>query len=337
MRTNLCLGPLTESESAFREVSDDQSIVTGYAVDSPGTNWLPPEHWLVWRLSRCVQRLRADDPELALGPDGKVVLVYDSEKNALSAFSASVQQKIGGSEIDLHRAVRDAVGGELRECAGTIPGFRACLPEQFHVNGAGNFEVGGPEGDNGLSGKKLVVDAYGPRVPIGGGALSGKDFFKADRAGAILARRLARTVVAAGLAMECIATLAIFPGDLALRAGLKRRAPGPGATGRPDGSRTRCRGRTLRPDARSSSRCPSRTLHVSGPSMGGNTLLMWRVDRCELECLIAADLIASISARHSPASARQIRKVGVQAANAAREVNERRAEDRQHEVNPSPR
>ena len=50
------------------------------------------------------------------------------------------------------------------------------------MNGAGNFEVGGPEGDNGLSGKKLAVDAYGPRVPIGGGALSGKDFFKADRA-----------------------------------------------------------------------------------------------------------------------------------------------------------
>ena len=68
------------------------------------------------------------------------------------------------------------------------------------MNGAGNFEVGGPEGDNGLSGKKLVVDAYGPRVPIGGGALSGKDFFKADRAGAILARRLAKAVVMSGAA-----------------------------------------------------------------------------------------------------------------------------------------
>ena len=46
VQTNLCLGPLQEGESAFREVSDDQSIITGYAVDSPGTNWLPPEHWL---------------------------------------------------------------------------------------------------------------------------------------------------------------------------------------------------------------------------------------------------------------------------------------------------
>jgi S-adenosylmethionine synthetase len=85
------------------------------------------------------------------------------------------------------------------------------------VNGAGNFEVGGPEGDNGLSGKKLVVDAYGPRVPMGGGALSGKDFFKADRAGAVLARRLAKAVVMSGAAAECIATLAIAPGDRAFR------------------------------------------------------------------------------------------------------------------------
>ena len=80
------------------------------------------------------------------------------------------------------------------------------------MNGAGNFEVGGPEGDNGLSGKKLVVDAYGPRVPIGGGALSGKDFYKADRAGGILARRLAKAVVLTGAARECTATLAFLPG-----------------------------------------------------------------------------------------------------------------------------
>jgi S-adenosylmethionine synthetase len=62
-----------------------------------------------------------------------------------------------------------------------------------------------------------VVDAYGPRVPIGGGALSGKDFFKADRAGAVLARWLAKSVVATGSAGVCSATLAIFPGDEAFR------------------------------------------------------------------------------------------------------------------------
>jgi S-adenosylmethionine synthetase len=97
------------------------------------------------------------------------------------------------------------------------PAFCPSLPARFVVNGAGNFAVGGPEGDNGLSGKKLVVDAYGPRVPIGGGALSGKDFYKADRAGASLARRLAKAVVLTGAAPECRVTLAIFPGDQVFR------------------------------------------------------------------------------------------------------------------------
>ncbi len=94
-----------------------------------------------------------------------------------------------------------------------VSGFDPEVPEKFAVNGAGNFAVGGTEGDNGLSGKKLVVDAYGPRVPIGGGALSGKDFYKVDRAGALIARRIAKAVVQTGRARECTATLSIFPGE----------------------------------------------------------------------------------------------------------------------------
>jgi S-adenosylmethionine synthetase len=215
--TSLCLGPLNDGETAFREISDDQSIVTGYAIDSPGTNWLPPEHWLAWRLARRLERLRALSPGLQLGPDGKVVLLFDCERNALAACSASLQQRIGASEIELNREVRAAIAEELLDCGGAIAGFNPAVPGIMHVNGGGNFDVGGPEGDNGLSGKKLVMDAYGPRVPIGGGALSGKDFYKADRAGAILARRLAKAVVATGAAGECTATMAIFPGDPAFR------------------------------------------------------------------------------------------------------------------------
>ena len=156
-------------------------------------------------------------PDLRLGPDGKLALLFDAGPKALAGFTASVQQAVGGDEIELNRAVRLCVAEELANSVASIPGLHSELPESFHVNGAGNFEVGGPEGDNGLSGKKLVVDAYGPRVPIGGGALSGKDFFKADRAGAILARRLAKAVVMSGAAPECVATLAIAPGDRAFR------------------------------------------------------------------------------------------------------------------------
>jgi S-adenosylmethionine synthetase len=101
--------------------------------------------------------------------------------------------------------------------AATLPGLSPEVPEALTVNGAGAFEVGGPEGDNGLSGKKLVVDAYGPRVAIGGGAWSGKDFFKADRAGGLHARRLAKLAVKLGLAEEAQVTLGWFPGDRAAR------------------------------------------------------------------------------------------------------------------------
>jgi S-adenosylmethionine synthetase len=212
---DLCLGPLNEGEDEFRGVADDQSILTGYAIDLRGTNFLPPEHWLAWRLALRMEQLRGERPELSLGPDGKLIVVYE-EKDGVShvtAFSASLQQSIRGPAIDLHRAVRELLSEELGRAAERIPGFTPEIPERICVNGAGNFAVGGPEGDNGLSGKKLVVDAYGPRVPIGGGALSGKDFFKVDRAGALIARRIAKAVVQTGVVKECTAKLGIFPGD----------------------------------------------------------------------------------------------------------------------------
>src|ERR1043166_9111316 len=211
--TRLCTGPLNEGEAEFRSVSDDQSIVTGYATCNPGFNYLPPEQWLASRAGYALAELGRKLPDLKLGPDGKCLVIYDDEHRRLQSFSASLQQSIEGSEVDLYREVRRSIGSILQECATLMDGFCPELPEAFLVNGAGNFAVGGPEGDNGLSGKKLVVDGYGPRVSIGGGALSGKDFFKADRAGAILARRIAKTVVMAGATNQCTATLAIFPGD----------------------------------------------------------------------------------------------------------------------------
>lgn len=215
IETDLCLGPLTPDEEAFRRVADDQTVLTGYAVNLPGTNYLPPEHWLAQRLGRALFRLREQSPQLQLGPDGKLLVTIVEEDGSLKleSFSVSLQQQIGGSEIELRRAVQAVVGAELEFTAAQIPHFNPAIPEQFTINGAGNFAVGGPEGDNGLSGKKLVVDAYGPRVAIGGGALSGKDFFKADRAGAILARRIAKAIVLTGAASECRVVLAFHPGD----------------------------------------------------------------------------------------------------------------------------
>jgi S-adenosylmethionine synthetase len=213
--SQLCLGPLEDGEAEFRDVSDDQAICIGYAVNIPETNYLPPEQWLVRRLSERLYGLRIGRPELELGPDGKALILLreDGRNWALEQFSCSLQQREHASDIALHRAVRTLLEEELKVAAALLPGLSASIPDDITVNGAGAFEVGGPEGDNGLSGKKLVVDAYGPRVPIGGGAWSGKDFYKADRAGGIHARRIAKLAVMTGLCEEALIRLLWFPGD----------------------------------------------------------------------------------------------------------------------------
>lgn len=221
--SNLCVGLLEDGEDDFRELADDQAICIGYANHLAETNHLPVEHWLVNRLARRLYGLRLERPDLGLGPDGKVLIAVsetqtgDLQQWAVETFSCSLQQKTAADEIGLHRAVRVALEEELQTAAEILPGLSPAVPEHLTVNGAGAFEVGGPEGDNGLSGKKLVVDAYGPRVPIGGGAWSGKDFFKADRAGGLHARRLAKMIVRLGLAREAQVVLGWFPGDRSAR------------------------------------------------------------------------------------------------------------------------
>ena len=213
--SELCVGPLEDGEGEFRELSDDQAICVGYANDIEATNGLPVEHWVAARFAKCLYRLREERPELGLGPDGKVIVVVQESDGAwqLDRFSCSLQQKKAHDEIALFREVRTAVEAELIQLAQMLPGLCPTMPDDITVNGAGAFEVGGPEGDNGLSGKKLVMDAYGPRVPIGGGAWSGKDFFKADRAGGLHARRIAKHVVRLGLATEATVVLGWFPGN----------------------------------------------------------------------------------------------------------------------------
>lgn len=219
LRTDLCLGPLEDGEADFRELADDQAICIGYANDLAGSNHLPVEHWLARELARRLHRLREQAPGLALGPDGKVIVAVREQPGqwALETFSCSLQQRADADAVALHRAVRKALEQAMLELADALPGLSPALPQQLAVNGAGSFEVGGPEGDNGLSGKKLVMDAYGPRVPIGGGAWSGKDFFKADRAGALHARRVAKFIVQAGLAPEARVELLWTPGQRAAR------------------------------------------------------------------------------------------------------------------------
>lgn len=217
VRLDLRREPLLPGEADLRGISDDQVLCIGHASAAAATLHLPVEHWLVGRLARALHALRAQQPALGLGPDGKVALALHEEAGggawALEAFTCSLQQRETADMLALQRAVRQALAHELSACARLLPGLCPDLPGTLRINGAGAFEVGGPHGDNGLSGKKLVVDAYGPRVPIGGGAWSGKDFWKADRAGALHARRLAKAIVQLGLAREATVRLLWLPGD----------------------------------------------------------------------------------------------------------------------------
>jgi len=224
---NLCVDRLAPDEGSVRHISDDQSIVMGYAIDLPGLGYLPPEQWMARELARVLYRLVGSPMQLC--PDGKVmvVLAEDVDQAAgsgrlpvgyrLQSVSASLLAPDEVSGVELQRAVVQGVRGVLKMASPHLPGLDPTVPRYIVVNGSGNFHVGGPEADNGLSGKKLLLDYYGPRVPIGGSALSGKDFHKPDRAGAVIARRLALAVVKSGVAAEPTVHLVIFPGDEAAR------------------------------------------------------------------------------------------------------------------------
>ena len=209
---NLCTDTLLPGESEIREMSDDQGITIGYANNLDAIGNIPPEQWLVRELATEIYAL-VNSP-LELCPDGKVLLVLAESESSmrLVSVSASLLAPDCVSGIELQREVVKAIRRVLEKAASLLPTLKSDLPENIVVNGGGNFLIGGPEGDNGLSGKKLLMDYYGPRVPTGGSALFGKDAFKPDRVNAMRARALALGEVRAKNAKEATVTLVYFPG-----------------------------------------------------------------------------------------------------------------------------
>jgi S-adenosylmethionine synthetase len=242
VKTDLCLGPLQRGEAKFREVSDDQVISVGYACSTPGTDMRPVEHALVKRIAGALDVLRRGDPSLGLGPDGKVIVLVREERLdapstlatvsavqwaaqvapptiewQIQAITTSIQHRADWDPVRAHRAVRTCMLTQAQDLAAIVPGLSLADDLDLRINPVGDFVEGGPFGDNGLSGKKLVMDAYGPRVPIGGGATAGKDRWKADVRGFHLSREIAVGQVLRHGCRECTVTLAINPGDREFR------------------------------------------------------------------------------------------------------------------------
>lgn len=211
IETDLCLGDFTEGEREYRSLADDQNIVTGYAEANEVTNFLPLAPALARGLGQKLARFCQDYPEI--GPDGKVIVILNQPPDdcpTLETVSFSIHHREAVSLVDIRRVAKEIlaeIGNELAPCQIDVQRTKIL------TNGAGHFAIGGPEGDNGLSGKKLVVDAYGPNVPIGGGALSGKDPHKIDRVFALRARQIAKHLVLTGLAEQAFVQLATTPGE----------------------------------------------------------------------------------------------------------------------------
>lgn len=210
VKLDLCLGPLDGEERAVRDLSDDQAICVGHACAGRRAGYRPLEQALALDFATALERLRGQPPDIRLGPDGKVLVAIRGRR--LVGVSCSVHHGPRADWVLLTRGVPEACGLVAAEYveAGELDAPGAV---DWLVNGAGAFELGGPRGDNGLSGKKLVADAYGTSVPVGGGAVWGKDPRKVDVRGSAMARDMALPLVLSGQAREATVWLAWRPGD----------------------------------------------------------------------------------------------------------------------------
>lgn len=181
------------------EGAGDQGIMFGYATrETPELMPAPIQysHAILHRLAQ----VRKNGQEPTLGPDAKTQLSVKYESGKPVGVSSIVLSTQHLDENMTSRDVRDVVEPYIRE---TLPEGWIGKETQWHVNPTGKFFIGGPDGDAGLTGRKIIVDTYGGSAPHGGGAFSGKDPTKVDRSAAYAARYLAKNIVAAELAEKC--------------------------------------------------------------------------------------------------------------------------------------
>jgi len=182
------------------EGAGDQGIMFGYACSETPALMPAPIHYAHQILKRIKDGRHSGDPVAAgLLPDAKsqVTLKYvDGKPVKATSIVLSTQHEDGMDQGEIKERLKGLI------CS-VLPDGWMCPDEELYVNPTGNFVVGGPDGDAGLTGRKIIVDTYGGASPHGGGAFSGKDPTKVDRSAAYACRYLAKNVVAAGLAEKC--------------------------------------------------------------------------------------------------------------------------------------
>ena len=178
----------------------DQGMMFGYASDET-PEFMPYPIALAHQLSRQLTKVRKDGTVPYLRPDGKTQVTVEYDENGipkrLDTVVLSTQHNPETEQEQIHRDIKKYVFDEV------VPVEMVDEKTRFFINPTGRFVIGGPHGDSGLTGRKIIVDTYGGMARHGGGAFSGKDCTKVDRSAAYAARYAAKNIVAAGLAKKC--------------------------------------------------------------------------------------------------------------------------------------